>query len=50
MRTIILGAAALVMATQAGAQQTDFSKVQIKTTKTADRFVGQFYQELKTGR
>jgi cyclase len=35
MRTIILGAAALVIATQAGAQQTDFSKVQIKTTKIA---------------
>jgi glyoxylase-like metal-dependent hydrolase (beta-lactamase superfamily II) len=35
MRAIILGAAALVIATQAGAQQPDFSKVQIKTTKIA---------------
>src|SRR6185436_20348322 len=35
MRAIVLGAAALVIATQAAAQQPDFSQVQIKTTKVA---------------
>src|SRR5262245_9341458 len=38
MRAIILAAAALAIATGAGAQQPDFSQVQIKTTKIAGNF------------